>query len=123
MSTFLDDAVSWMVGAVHSRAGRTVTYRRGLSTTTLTAAGWVRDYQVFDASGTYSDLTLHDWQIVPSDLLIGGVQVEPKRGDQIEVSIGGSTRYYDVCPLGRKPCFEIVDGGENAMVIHTRAVE
>src|SRR5689334_16017948 len=102
MSPFAS-AIQQAMSSVRAVAGVAVTYCRGDLTVAVSA---VPGSTTFEES-SFEDaanigFTSSDWIFRCSDLLLGGQQITPRRGDQVRVTDpdGGTTRVYEALTDG-----------------------
>jgi hypothetical protein len=106
-----------------SHAGREVTIRRGANTNTATATIGSTPFETTDEAGNVVEtFESRDYLIDAVDYMLGGQQVEPQRGDQIDEVIGGTTHTYEVMSPGRGPVFRYTDRYRGRLRIHTKLV-
>jgi hypothetical protein len=72
--------------------------------------------------GTTLQSQVVDWLIAATAIVLGGAQVEPEDGDEIEfVNAQGQTETYQVLPpVGADKCFRPADHLGTTLRIHTR---
>ncbi len=120
MTNLLQDGVAWLGDQLRNAAGRTVVYRRGTQTTSITAVGIRNRRSVIGDDSLPVVITNYEWQVKASDLLFGGTSAEPRPGDQIIESIGAQSVKYQVLELdATTPCFEFLDESGQELLIHT----
>ncbi len=110
VDTLLDPAV----------AGELVEFRRGTSSVKVWAAIGKTDWDEpvgGDGGETYIGTSSTDFLVRPSDLVLGGARVEPRRGDVIVRSNGAA---YSVIPGLSSAPSEPNDGREGMFRIHTQ---
>ena len=61
---------------------------------------------------------LPDFDLPASSYLIDGVQRDPSPGDRF----GDGSSIWEVMPIGRRKCFEALDGDARVIRVHTRKV-
>jgi len=119
----LQSAVNGMTGALLSASGVPVTYTRGDDSVALTAGVGRSEYENADLQGIVAVGATRDYLIRAADLRLGGVVVEPERGDAIAETIGSTVYTWEVMPLGAEPPFRPCDPGRTLLRIHTQLVE
>lgn len=102
-------------------AGRTVTYRRGTQSVSITAVTIRGRRSVIGADGVAILITTYEWQVKATDLLFSGTQVEPRPGDIIVESSGGTSVKYQVLDMDdQNPCYEFLDENGAELIIRTK---
>jgi hypothetical protein len=97
--------------------GEVVTFRRGSSSVKLTAVVGSSDSEEQNAEGeTTAQLRLVDFIFKASELILGGKQIEPVRGDQI---IRANGDVFDVYPTNDAAPSVFNDGREVLHRVHT----
>jgi len=112
-----------MTGALLSASGVPVTYARGVQSVALTAGVGRSEYENADQYGVVAIGATRDYLIRASDLRLGGVVIEPDRGDRIAEMVAGTVYTWEVMPLGAEPPFRPCDPGRMLLRIHTQLVE
>lgn len=90
MPDMLATASSWLATVHKAAAGQSVTYQRQSDTVTLTAVVGGSAGASVDAGGVAYSVNTVDFLIAAADLVLGGQEIEPQRGDRI---IWGSRVY------------------------------
>ena len=123
MTNLMQDAATWLGSQLKTVAGRTVTYTRGASSVSLTAAVSMHEYQVIDTEGFETQVVSRDYFLMAADLIIGGSVVAPRAGDQITESIGGIDQTFEAMNLGDSgPAWNEADPDGTLIVVHTKRV-
>jgi len=92
---------------------------RGVKTTTGVAAiTSVRVYERIDESGVVTDVESVDFDMPATAYEIDGVARDPVQGDRF----GDGSSVWEVVPIGRRKCFEPLDGDARTIRVHTRRV-
>ncbi len=119
--TLLSRGASWLADRMQTAAGRTITYRRGTSTS-ASIVGWVdrHEYQEMGDDGLQVTVVMDDWTFLASELVISATTITPRAGDQITE---GST-IYEVLPTANRQCYERFDHSTNGTLlkVHTKRV-
>lgn len=98
---------------------RAYSLSRGVKTTSDVAAiTSVRVYERVDESGIVTELEATDFDLPASAYLIDGVQRDPSPGDRF----GDGSSIWEVMPIGRRKCFEALDGDARVIRVHARKV-
>jgi len=103
-------------------SGVLVTYIRGVNQIAdVTAIADVIDYVVEGSDGFTTAMTLRDYTLRASQLVIGGEPITPRPGDRIVEEIDGDSQTFALVPLGKRPCCELQPGGFR-WTVHTNKV-
>lgn len=95
------------------------TLSRGVVETSAVAAiTAVRVYERIDDQGFTTEVESVDFDLPASSYEIDAVAVEPKPGDRF----GNGSDVFEVVPIGRRKCFEALDGEARVLRVHTRKV-
>lgn len=93
MANRLRIAAEWLTKRQAETAAETVVYRRpGIGEVSVPAVFASRTEQEEDASGITVYAKRPDFMVRPSDLVIGGVAIRPRRGDEITVTNEDGTK-------------------------------
>ena len=95
-----------------------VTYRRGTSSTTLSATIGKTIFKVLDDYGRYQYIESRDYLINSSILILDGKQVLPEPGDEVIED----NRVYEVMAPNHEPEWRYSDSYRNCLRIHTKNV-
>lgn len=121
MTTYLQRGITWGGTKLRLTAGRTVTYRRGTQSVSITAVTIRGRRSVIGADGVAILITTYEWQVKATDLLFSGTQVEPRPGDIIVESSGGTSVKYQVLDMDdQNPCYEFLDENGAELIIRTK---
>jgi hypothetical protein len=118
MAEMMKDAFAWAFAKLLEVNSRTVTYRRGAQSVSLTAMiagkqpvplnsqGMQRTEQDFVAPT--ADEYQRDYLIEPATLILGGEATNPQQGDYIDDTNdkSGETHRYEVVPILGQPEYE-----------------
>lgn len=80
----LKQAISSLASSLQAAGGVEVVYIWGEFPITLKATKGETEFEVITSSGLATHYRSTDWIIKASDLVVGGEEVEPQRGDIIE---------------------------------------
>jgi len=122
MADLLENATDWLVAQQLKFASRTVEYLRGEQSAYLNAVVGRTLFEVEDGYGVVERTESRDFLIPASDLLLGGAQVIPRRGDQIRETQNGKVYVYEVMAPGKEPAFRFADSFRRLLRIHTKQV-
>ena len=102
-----------------SEFGREFTLSRGtVATADVVAVTATRIYERIDSGGIGTEIESVDFDLPASSYLIDGVQVDPAPGDRF----GDGENAWEAMAIGRRKCFEPLDGDALAIRVHTRKV-
>lgn len=103
--------------------GGTVSIHRGTtSTSAVTAEAVSRNYEVDDEEGFAVTVHARDYLIDVADYLFDSTVTQPRAGDRIKESIGGTTHVFEVMPLGSRPCVEWIGNSKAQWLIHAKLI-
>ena len=98
---------------------RSYSLSRGVKTTAGVAAiTAVRVYERIDETGIVTEVESIDFDLPAASYEINSVQYDPAPGDRF----GDGSDVWEVMPIGRRKCFEAVDGDARIIRVHTRRV-
>lgn len=117
MPDMLADGAAWLVDKLAAHASQTVTYRRGGQVVTGGVAATEAPVRAESDPDVNIDINHRDFIIKAALLVINGVQITPKKNDQIVKTNGD---IFDVLPLGNEPEYRDFDKDKNAYRIHTK---
>jgi hypothetical protein len=123
MSNLLGKAVEWLDGQRVRHLSEPVAYWRGTAVVVLPAAVGRTEFEVDNGTGVLEKVESRDFLIRTSDLVLGGENVLPERGDQIRETKDGLTYVYEVMAPGREPCWRYSDPYRRALRVHTKLVD
>ncbi len=101
-------------------ASRTVEYRRGASSVTLSATLGASVLRITDGVGMRIERTDRDYIVKAADMLLDGVAVVPQRGDVIWDATDGTTKVYEVGSPPGDPLWRYSDAHGYLMRIHAK---
>ena len=103
--------------------GVEVTYQRGDDELTdVPAVAEDIEYAIAGDDGREVKKRFRDYVIKAGDLTLSGNLFEPRSGDVIQETIGGTVRTFEAVRRGDKPAVELLPGGYR-WVIHTMQVD
>ncbi len=95
------------------------TLSRGVvETSDVAAITAVRVYERLDDQGLVTEVESVDFDVPASAYVLDSQVVEPKQGDRF----GNGSDVFEVVPIGRRKCFEALDGEARVLRVHTRKV-
>lgn len=123
MSNLMQNAAGWFAARMAQVAGRSVTYRRGAKTASLT--GWVdsHTYQVYDGDGILTNYVADDWTFKVSSMLFGTETIIPQPGDRIEETLNSTSLVWEVMPVSGTTPYEWLDTSNTMVVVHTKRLQ
>ena len=117
MTELLNSGLDWLHDQLKEHDSRSVTYRRaGQSDLTITAVVRSTTFELADDSGGLITIKSRDFIVQQDDLVIGGSETKPARGDKI---IDEDT--YEVMTLNDEPHYR-EDPYKQTFRIHTKLV-
>lgn len=119
----LQRGLIWLAQQLIGKESRTVLYRRGNQTRTLSAVVGKSEVQVEDHAGYLTRSFVRDFLIRPEDLILGGQTVLPEVGDRIEETVDGQTYIHEVLPLAGAEAWRWSDPHRRLLRVHTRQLE
>jgi len=121
VTDILSSGLDWLENQRKEHMTTTVTYRRpGHPATNISASLGLTNFEAVDESGIRVESVRMDFLINESDLTLGGEQIDPEAGDEIDVTIGGQSRTYEVRKMAGEGEWRWVDPHSGLMRIHAR---
>ena len=102
---------------------RPVTYQRGQQWVVVAATVGRTVFETADDYGVVQRSESRDFLIAAADLVLGGSQVLPERGDRIRETQGQKVYVYEVMAPGKEPQYRFSDPYRRTLRIHTKQVE
>lgn len=115
MADLLERASAWLEEQRSRHLTRTVTYRRGASSSQVAATVGKTVFDLDDGAGALLRVESRDYLILAADLAVS----TPQAGDQI-VDQGV---VYEVASFGSEPAWRYSDPYRRALRIHTKQVD
>jgi hypothetical protein len=113
-------AIAQALASVAAAAGETVTYHRGdESTGELTAVPGSQQRRAEDVYDVPVDASSRDWIFEAAGLVIDGVEITPRRGDQVRQTVAGVETVYEVASDGDQ-VYRYCDRGRTRIRVHTK---
>lgn len=124
MSSFLNAATAYLGEELKAHESETVVYRRGASVVTGGIAATIGEtrYELSNEAGGAIALDSCDFIVQAADLVISSVQTEPRKGDQIDRTVGGQTLTYEVMTLDNDQHFAYCDRGKTRIRVRAKKV-
>lgn len=112
------------VDSIHTELfGVVVDYVRASATTSgVSARVSMREYEITKEGGAVTVVTVREYLILKSDVMVASVVVEPRRGDKIKEPIDGVVRTFQVLPMAERPDHEEDDVDGRRWKIRTKEV-
>ena len=123
MADLLQVGSDWLADQMKSHAGRSVTYRRGGDSVTVTATIGRTEFELDDEFGVLRKIESRDFLISAADLVLNSVTVLPERGDEIDETQGSVTYTYEVMAPGKEPHYRFSDPYRRTLRIHTKQTD
>lgn len=110
--------------ALQAHAAGAVTYSRGANTVTLRAAPGRTLYERETAAGIIETVESKDFLFKTSELILGGSQTLPQRGDKLTESDTetGKVYTYEVTGPGTEAVYRFADPMRRVIRLHTKQV-
>lgn len=122
MPDLLATGAAWLADKLLQHAAQEVTYVRGAESITLPATVGRREVLVETSVGIVERHEQWEFLLRTSDLVYGGVTVEPARGDRIKHVRAGVTHVYEVMPLAGEDAYRPSDPFGNLWRVHAKYI-
>ena len=122
MNDLLQEGLDWLEGQRREHLSRQVLYRRGTTEVSVPATVAATRFEVDDGTGTIRAQGVRDYLLAAADLVLGGENVLPERGDEIVETRGGTAYVYEVMDLGAERHYRFCDPDRTPLRIHTKLV-
>jgi hypothetical protein len=120
MSNLLADGLNALANDRNAEMASTATYRRfNGNTLTVCATSGRTDWTEQSESGVVTEKRSHDFIILTSLLVFGGVRFDPQPADEITTTIGGVTLTYRVMPNSGLPCWAYTSSERASVRVRT----
>lgn len=121
MADLLRTGVGWLKDQLQAHASRTVVYRRGVNSVSLSATVGQSILKVPDESGGMRIVrTERDYIIAAEDLILSGSVTLPVAGDLIDDATDG--KVFEVTPIMGEPVHQ--SGPQRLLLrVHTKEVD
>ena len=127
MPNLLEKGAAWLADQRDTHLSSPVTYQRGGDSVEVPATTGQTVFRYDDAAGGTVRYVSRDFLVRVADLVINGVTIEPRRGDRVIETTGGSGgRVYthEVMPFGDdEPEWRYSDPQRTTYRIHTKLIE
>jgi hypothetical protein len=122
MTDLLEQASAWLDRMRARHMVRPVTYCRGKQSVEVQATLGRTVFEIADAYGVVEQSESRDFLILACDLVLGGTQTLPERGDRVWETQEGKTFVYEVMAPGKEPHYRFSDVYRRTLRIHTKQV-
>lgn len=124
MVDLLRQGSDWLEDKRKAFAASAVTYWRGGTSVEVRASIGTTTFDVETTAGAVETIESRDFLILAADLILGGSEVLPERGDLIKELLvaGGATLVYEVLAPGGEPPWRYSDPYRKTLRIHTKHV-
>lgn len=122
MADLLKVGSDWLEGQRKAHAASAVTYCRGELSVEVQATVGETVFEVDTGQGAIETTEGRDYLILAADLVLGGAEVLPDRGDRIKETAGGATLVYEVMAPGDEPPWRYSDPYRKTLRVHTKHV-
>jgi len=119
----LEKAMAWLEGKRHELRTGEITYVRGGESVLLRATVGKTVFQTQNAHGILETTESRDFLVRTRDLVLGGSQTFPHRGDRIREERDGTVYVYEVMAPGREPHYRFSDPYRYTLRIHTKQID
>lgn len=123
MPDLLKVSSAWLEAQRKSYAAGAVTYCRGEQSVVVQATVGSTMFEVVSDYGAIERTESRDFLITAADLVLGGAEVLPVRGDQVKELIGSATVIYEVMAPGDEPPWRYSDPWRKTLRVHTKFVD
>ena len=118
----IESGLQWLGEQRRKADGLAVTYLRGEDSCAISDAVIdIGELQLMDGS-VIRTIETREYLIAPEDLVLGGVQAEPKRGDRITEVRGNVTLVQEVMELPGFPAWNYEDPARSLLRVRTKKV-
>ena len=124
MRDLLESGQQWLASQLRQHAARPVVYRRGASEVTVPATIGRTLLKLSDGyGGVRMQWTDRDYLIRAADLVLGGHQTLPQRGDRIREVQGDKVYVYEVLAPSGEPEWRWSDVFRTTLRIHAKQID
>jgi len=117
------DGASWLAGVQKDELATTVTYVNSDGSVDVDATRGSSEFDVEDRSGIFTKTESRDFIVHTADLMIGGSEVEPKRGDKVQETGGDTVYIYQVMSPSGGPVWRWWDRDRTRRRIHAKLID
>lgn len=122
MEDLLRQGSDWLEEMRTRFLARTVTYVRGSQTVDVAASIGKTAFRIDKGYGVTERIESRDFLVLSEDLVLGGVQALPLRGDRVREISGTQAFIYEVMAPGNEPHYRYSDAYRKTLRIHTKLV-
>lgn len=122
MADLLQQGSAFLEDQRHKHMTRPVVYLRGDDSVELDATVGRTVFEQADQFGVIQRTETRDYLVRAQDLVLGGVQSEPKAGDRVRDPSGTGALLYEVMSIGNEPPFRFSDPDRKTLRIHTKFI-
>jgi hypothetical protein len=123
VSDLLDQGSKWLSDLRRRHCTVPVVYARGADQVELPATIGRSNFAELNAFGILERVMSRDYLVTAADLVLGGVPVNPERGDRIVEERDGRRHTYEVLAPNGKPHWRWSDSYHRTYRIHTKLVK
>ena len=117
MSNLLEDGAVWLAGQLADHAGKSITFIRGATESDpITGTAVQQDYELL-VDGMVVVVTLWDWTFATANL-----PWTLRAGDRLKATLLGVETQFEVLPVAKRPCSELLDTSGVMTLVHTKQV-
>lgn len=121
MSDMIDAASAKLDDWIADELARTVVYKRGANSVSVSAAPGSTDFPVDSETAVLETYESRDWMIKAADLILDGSTVLPEPGDQVRDTQGATVYVYEVMAPAGEQHYRFADDPYRRMLrIHTK---
>jgi hypothetical protein len=123
VSDLLERGAAWLADQLRTHVSTAVSYQRDDEQVAIQATVGRTLLKLDDGEGgVVLQWTDRDFLISAADLVLGGFQTVPQRGDRIREARGAVTHVYEVMAPGDEPPWRYSDPYGKILRIHTKLV-
>ena len=123
MTDMIDAASAQLDDWIADELSRTVVYKRGADTVSVSAAPGRTEFPVDSETAVLESYESRDWMIKAADLVLGEETVLPEPGDQVRDTQGATVYVYEVMAPAGEQHYRFADDPYRRMLrIHTKLV-
>jgi hypothetical protein len=124
VSDLFERGAAWLADQLKTHASKVVIYQRDAEQVAIQATVGRTLLKLDDGQGgAVLQWTDRDFLISAADLVLGGSQTLPQRGDRIRETLGAITHVYEVLAPGDEPPWRHIDPYGKVLRIHTKLVK
>lgn len=117
MPNLLAEGAAWLAGQLADHAGQSVKILRGATESgPVTGTPVQQDYELV-VDGMVTVVTLWDWTFTTASL-----PWTMRAGDRLKTMLLDSDVQYEVVPIAKRPCTELLDTSGVMTLVHTKRI-